>query len=146
MNAEPDPAGTRPGPSAAGKWILVVDDQAVMRDILERFLQAGGHFVSTAAGSEEGLAKAQLLPIDLVVLDLDMAASGGFQLAAKLKSDPATSCLPVLFIGARCKAEDLRRIAAAGTDGFLAVPFSFSDVRRMVNGLLGLPPGGPGNC
>jgi len=107
-----------------------------MRDILERFLQGAGYFVSTAAETGEGLARAQSLPVDLVVLDLDMA--GGFPLAAKLKNEPATARRPVLFISARHKPHDLGAIAPAGADGFLAVPFSLAEVRETVARLLKL--------
>ncbi|HTQ31680.1 MAG TPA: response regulator [Opitutaceae bacterium] len=132
MNAtagQTDPSRRRP----AGKWILIVGDQPVLRDILERFFQAAGHFVSTAADSREGLAKAHMLPIDLIVLDLDMA--GSFALAVKLKNEPATARVPRLLISARLKPHDLAKIPGAEPDLFLSVPFSLADVRRLLKGM-----------
>lgn len=126
--------------AAAGKWILAVDDQPVMRDVLERFLQAAGHFVSTAADAGEALFKLRLLPIDLIVLDLDMP--GGVQLAANLKSDPATASRPLLLLSARHKLHEFRKLTVTKSDGFLSVPFSFGEVCRMAESLLGLAPGG----
>ncbi len=135
MSGTSGPALAKAGPPPTGKWILVVDDQPVMRDILEQFLRAGGHFVSTAAGSDEGLAKARSLPVDLVVLDLDMAASDGFRLAARLKDERGS--LPVLFISARHKPHDLGKIGLKDAGGFLGVPFSLAEVRVTVARLLG---------
>jgi DNA-binding response OmpR family regulator len=125
--------------ASTAKWILVIDDQPTIRDILERFLQIDGHFVSTAADGAEGLARARSLPIDLIVLDLDLPASGGFEVCEKLKSEAATACIPVLFISTRLTARNLPTIATAGVDGFLAMPFSLAEVRQSINRLLGLP-------
>jgi adenylate cyclase len=122
----------------APKWMLVIADQPTLRDILERFLQAAGHFVSTAADGLEGLDKARSLPIDLIVLDLDLTASGGFEVCAKLKSEAVTADIPVLFISTRLTVLDLSKLAVAGGDGFLAMPFSLAEVRQTVNRLLGL--------
>ncbi len=133
------PAKKTPAP----KWMLVIAGQPTLRDILERFLQAAGHFVSTAADGAEGLDKARSLPIDLIVLDLDLTASSGFEVSAKLKDEAITADIPVLFISTRLTVLDLSRLPVAGGDGFLAMPFSLAEVRQAVDRLLGLGSAGP---
>lgn len=127
-------------PASAGKWILVIAGQPAMRDLLERFLQFDGHFVSTAADGKEGLEKARLLPIDLVVIDLDVPATAGLEIRAEFGSDQATARLPMLFVSSWLKPHDLQKSANAGADGFLTVPFSITDLHRMVNSLVGPAP------
>ncbi|HTB79562.1 MAG TPA: response regulator [Opitutaceae bacterium] len=122
---------------AKAKWILVIDDQPMIRDILERFLQMDGYFVSTAAGAAEGMDRARSLPIDLVVLDLDLPWSSGLTARAELRSDPALAHLPLLLISSRLSKRDLQKMATAGVDGFLTMPFSLAEVRETVSRLLG---------
>ncbi|HZP60500.1 MAG TPA: response regulator [Opitutaceae bacterium] len=122
-------------PQAAGKWILIVSDQAVMRDILERFLRTLGHFISTAADGREALFKARSLPIDFVLLDLDMG--GGLGLASELRADPALLRLPLLFISARYQARELSPRLQGGATGFLPVPFTLVEVRQLLNAMGG---------
>ncbi|HXG63764.1 MAG TPA: sigma-54 dependent transcriptional regulator [Blastocatellia bacterium] len=69
--------------------ILVVDDEEVMRDVLESLLTAEGYAVEIARAGEEGLDKFQQLPFDLVLLDVSMPGMGGLRtLEEILKVDP----------------------------------------------------------
>ena len=120
----------------ASKWILVISGQEVIRDLLERFFQIDGHFVSTAAFGSEGLDKATKLPVDLIVLDNDLAASSA--LRGRFKAEAATSHLPVLWVGSRLSKNDSRPAAIADTDCMLTLPFSYSQMREASNRLLGL--------
>jgi len=120
------------------KWILVIDSQETMRDILERFLNADGYFVSTAADADEGVAKARSLPLSLVILDLDLPFSGGLCALAELKGSPATEHLPLLLISSKFHERDLRGLARPGRDGYLTMPFSYTEVHDSVSDLLGL--------
>src|SRR5580693_7388570 len=96
------------------KRILVIDDQPLIRDLLVQMLEADGHCVFTAANGREGLASARVLPLDLILLDVDMPVLNGFEVCAELKSGAATAQMPVLFISARFSTHDLQQMVAVG--------------------------------
>lgn len=118
------------------KSILVIDGQPTIRDVLDRFLRAGGYLVLTAADFEEGLTKARLLPVSLIVLDVDLLRSKAGEARAKLKSEAATAYVPVLLISSQLPKRDLQKIAD-GRDGVLTMPFSLTDVLETVNRMIG---------
>src|SRR4029453_15223399 len=71
--------------------ILVVDDEDVMRDVLESLLTSEGYQVELARTGEEGVDKFQQKPFDLVLLDVSMPGMGGLRtLEELLKIDPET--------------------------------------------------------
>ena len=119
---------------ASSKWILVVSEQSVIRDVVERFFKIDGHFVSTAVDGDEGLIRARSLPIDLVVLDSDLSLSSTIR--DQLKSDEPTAHLPVLWVGVQPSVRDFRPGAVTETDGLLTYPFSFAQMREAANHLL----------
>ncbi|MBU1864588.1 MAG: response regulator [Candidatus Omnitrophica bacterium] len=78
--------------------ILVVDDEAVARNLLVDMLSDEGYDVITAVDGEEGLQKASSELTDLIILDLLMPKIAGGTLAAKLRADKKTSHIPILFL------------------------------------------------
>ena len=123
------------GPAAKTKWVLVINHERTIRDVLEQFLCVDGHFVLTAAECAEGLDKARLMPVSLVVLDVDLPMSNGMTIRDRFKSEAFTARLPLLLISSRLPKHELHKMAA-GTDGFLTMPFTFLEVRESVNRLL----------
>jgi DNA-binding response OmpR family regulator len=122
--------------AATAKRILVIDDQLLIRDLLMRLLEADGHRVFVAAGGREGLVVAQVLPFDLILLDVDMPGLNGLEVCAELKRGAETAQVPVLFISGRLSTHDLQQMTAVGAAGFLPKPFLLEQVHRTVNGLL----------
>jgi CheY-like chemotaxis protein len=120
---------------SASKRILVISALAVIRDLLEQFLQINGHHVSTSSDGVEGLAKAKALPVDLIVLDSDLPESSVIR--ARFKTEAATSHLPVLWVGTRCSKENFEPPATEDTDGVLSMPFTYLQIRQAVSRLLG---------
>jgi CheY-like chemotaxis protein len=122
--------------SATAKKILVIDDQLLMRDLLRYLLEADGHHVFAAASGKEGLVLAQMLPFDLILLDVDMPGLNGLAVCTELKRAAATAQVPVIFISARLGAHDLQQMTAVGATGFLPKPFLREELHRTVNGIL----------
>jgi len=118
------------------KWILVINHERTIRDVLERFLRVDGYSILTAAECDEGLHKARLLPVKLIVLDVDLPMSNGLTVYTRFKSDAVTAHLPLILVSSRLPMQELQKMAAA-TDGFLTMPFSFTEVREAVSRLLG---------
>ncbi len=119
---------------SASRRILVVSAEAVIRDLLERFLEINGHQISAAADRSDALARAKSLAVDLVVLDSDLPQSS--RVRSQLLADEATSHLPVLWVGTRHSKDDFGTACPADIDGVLPTPFTFRQIKEAVNLLL----------
>lgn len=135
--AEPAAAEELPAPEAAvpdlaGCRVLVVDDNALIRDLFVAMLQAAGATCSVAATAESALATARHGNVDVAILDLALPGLGGIELAPRLRQ-----LLPrVRLVGASAHAGEREREAAlaAGMDTFLTKPVAQGDLLRAVAG------------
>lgn len=112
----------------SGKRILIVDDEAPMRHLLSKQLKRAGFDPTTAADGEAALAAATGLlngapTFDAVVLDVVMPGMDGFEVCRRLKANPRTDGIPVIFLSASCSGEFRRRAFSVGAADFLAKPF-----------------------
>lgn len=103
--------------------ILVVDDEPAITRLVKMSLEVEGYEVRTALGGEQALAEAELWQPDLVVLDVMMPHLDGFQVCAKMKKEPLTAHIKVLFLTALGTPEDAGNGFAAGADEYLVKPF-----------------------
>jgi signal transduction histidine kinase/CheY-like chemotaxis protein len=98
----PAPAAEVPRHRAAAEpgaaTVLVVDDDAGTREMLERMLAKEHYRVVSAAGGDEGLRLARELLPDVITLDVMMAGTDGWTVLARLKADPATAAIPVVML------------------------------------------------
>jgi GAF domain-containing protein/CheY-like chemotaxis protein len=78
--------------------VLVIDDEAAVRDLMQRFLVKEGFRVATAAGGDEGLRRARELHPDAITLDVMMPGMDGWAVLAALKADPAVADIPVIML------------------------------------------------
>ena len=78
--------------------MLVIDDDAAVRDLMARFLGKEGFRVATAAGGEEGLRLARELQPDVITLDVLMPGMDGWSVLAALKADAALADIPVVML------------------------------------------------
>ena len=88
-------------PTQAGKLVLVVDDDEVIRDLLRHLLKKEGYRVETAVDGEEGLLKAENLKPDLLILDLMLPRHGGFEVLRHLQGGDMDRT-PIIVITGRC--------------------------------------------
>lgn len=102
--------------------ILVVDDEAKNRDLLEALLSPQKYRVVTAADGEEAFVKVRTDHPDLIFLDVKMPGQDGFEVCRQLKSNPATWFIPVVMVTALHDREDRIRGIEAGADDFLSKP------------------------
>jgi CheY-like chemotaxis protein len=103
--------------------ILMVEDNALQRRMLEAELQPLGHQLLVAANGEEALARLKTggKKPDMVIMDVVMPSMDGFKACENIKSDPATADIPVLVLTALSRdAKD--RSYAAGADDFIRKP------------------------
>jgi signal transduction histidine kinase/CheY-like chemotaxis protein len=98
--AEPvaPPASPAGGEEARAGTLLVIDDEAAARELIQRFLVKEGFRVVTAAGGEEGLRLAKELRPDAITLDVLMPGMDGWAVLSALKADPEVADLPVIML------------------------------------------------
>ena len=106
--------------------ILVVDDEQDLCEILKFNLETDGYAVETANSAEEAL-KMDIAGFDLLLLDVMMGGMSGFAMAKKLKSDPATKDIPVVFLTARDTENDTVTGFNLGADDYISKPFSIRE-------------------
>lgn len=122
--------------NSAMPHILVVDDDARLRDLLRRYLADNGFLVSTAAGAAEARGLLPLLRYDLLILDVMMPGETGLQLARSLRADAPTLQLPILLLTARGETRDRIDGFEAGADDYLAKPFEPRELLLRINAIL----------
>lgn len=111
--------------AAAGRdlRVLLVEDDPAMRLLCTVNLELSGFAVAAAKTGAEGVERAAAEPFDLVLLDVMLPDLGGFEVAERLRSDPRTNGLPIVFLSARGSEIDIERGRAAGGIDYVVKPF-----------------------
>ena len=117
------------------KRILVVDDEQDLCEILLYNLRVAG-FEAEAAYSGEMAINKEPLRYDLLLLDIMMPGMSGFELAKRLKSEPATSKLPIIFLTAKDTEDDALEGFGLGADDYVTKPFSVREVVARIKAVL----------
>jgi twitching motility two-component system response regulator PilH len=104
--------------------ILVVDDSATARTMLEKLLRDRGHQCFKARDGEEGYTVTKLQHPDLVLLDVVMGAHDGFKACRRIKRDPETKDIPVVMVTCKTGESDEMWGRKMGADDFLRKPVS----------------------
>jgi PAS domain S-box-containing protein len=112
--------------------VLVVDDNADMRDYLTRILSEHVH-VEAVGDGVSALSAIQTQQPDLVLTDVMMPGLDGFQLLQALRAEPHTREIPILLLSARAGEEAIVEGLAAGADDYLIKPFSAQELVSRVN-------------
>lgn len=109
-------------PSPSAKHILIVDDYVDALDIWAIYLRSIGYSVSTAADGPSAVAKAEELLPDLIVLDLELPGLTGFEVATRLRANPATAAIPLIAATGYSHARQLDLARASGFDAVVVKP------------------------
>ncbi len=104
--------------------ILVVDDEPTIVRLMEFILARQGHEMIVAVNGEEALEKIQSQHPDLVLLDIMMPRIDGYEVAQRLRADPATAALPIIMLSAKAQDEDIRKGVEVGVDEYVTKPFT----------------------
>lgn len=116
--------------------VLVVDDDAAIRRLVRMSLETEGIEVETARDGEVALRAAIDEPPALVVLDIMMPNVDGWTVCEQLRSMPRTADVPVVFLTALARDEDLERGRELGAVGYVTKPFDVIDLVTIVHEIL----------
>lgn len=115
--------------------ILVVDDEQDLLEILKFNLETEGYEVETATSAEEALTL-DIGSFNLMLLDVMMGGMSGFAMARKLKDNPATAAIPIIFLTARDTENDTLTGFSLGADDYISKPFSIREVLVRVRAVI----------
>jgi CheY-like chemotaxis protein len=120
------------------QWtILIIDDEAMCLKMLRENFRRCGMFTLTAETGEKGLAMAKRWKPNLILLDVILPGIKGRAVCAKLKEDPATRDIPVLFLTAKDSPDDISAELKAGAVAHITKPVDFPVVYAQVTKILG---------
>ena len=123
---------------APARTILIVDDEAQNRKLLEALLQPEGYLTITANSGDEALTAVRVHQPDLILLDLMMPGMDGHQVTKILKSDAGTSSIPIIMVTAQTDRSALLDALEAGVEEFLTKPVNRDELWLRVRNLLRL--------
>lgn len=116
--------------------VLVIDDDVMMREVLQALLEAGGNEVTTASDGSDGLARMAEARPDVVMVDHQMPGLSGLEVVGLLRADTATRDLAVVLMSGGTVDAVTSLASDAGADGHLVKPFVPADVFAAVAGAL----------
>lgn len=116
--------------------ILIADDNAANRELLEAYLVDVDCEIETAVDGRDTLDKVRQFQPDLLLLDVMMPKLSGFEVCRQLKDQPGTSGVMVLMVTALNELGDIERAVNAGTDDFLSKPINKTALLKKVSTML----------
>ena len=116
--------------------ILIVDDEPNIVMSLEFLMRKNGYQVGIARNGTEALAAIELIPFDLVLLDVVMPDVDGYQVCQQLRRRPDLAHTKVIFLSAKSREADVQRGYEAGADLYIPKPFSTRQLMEKVRELL----------
>lgn len=114
------------------KKILVVDDEADIREIVRLYLSEEGYAIVEAVNGQEAILKAQTEKPDLIVLDIMMPGINGFEVAKHLKDDPNTQHIPIIILSVLAQDSQFRQ----GILDYISKPFRQDELVQTVRRIL----------
>jgi CheY-like chemotaxis protein len=119
--------------------IMLADDESYITSVLAAKLESLGDAVDVVANGEEGfLTACEILP-DLIVSDFQMPLCSGYEMAVKLRENPATSSIPVILLTARGHLLSAEELAKTNIKKVLDKPFSARELLGHIDALVGRP-------
>ncbi|HEV2238677.1 MAG TPA: response regulator transcription factor [Ktedonobacterales bacterium] len=118
------------------RTILVVEDDAALRDTIAYNLRGEGFAVLKAADGVAALDEVRQHDVSLVLLDLMLPRLDGWEVCRQIRANPRTARLPILMLTARAEVTDKVVGLELGADDYVTKPFTWNEVRARVRALL----------
>jgi CheY-like chemotaxis protein len=116
--------------------ILLVEDNEMNRNMLSRWLKRKGFIMTMAVDGDEGINMARKVSPDLILMDMSLPGTDGWQASKILKSDPATSAIPILGLSAHAMDAEREKALQAGCDDYDTKPIDIKRLLGKINSLL----------
>jgi CheY-like chemotaxis protein len=116
--------------------LLLVEDNEVNRDMLSRRLIRHGFEIEIAIDGAQGLAMAQSIAPDLILMDMSLPIIDGWEATRRLKASATTRQIPIIALTAHAMGGDRERCLAAGCDEYDTKPIEFSRLLAKIQALL----------
>jgi two-component system, cell cycle response regulator DivK len=120
--------------------ILLVEDNELNRDMLQRRLGRKGHEVTVAIDGRQGLSLAQAGAFDLILMDMSLPELDGWETTRQLRADQRTRTTPIIALTAHAMAGDREKALEAGCDDYDSKPIEFPRLIGKIDSLLHLEP------
>lgn len=117
--------------------IMVIDDEAPIRENLQRFLTLEGHRVVEAVDGQAGLEAIRAHRPDFIFCDVMMPRMDGFEVLAAVQADAGLRKIPFVFLSASAEPEKLQAALQQGATGYVTKPFNLSQLRQLLSSQLG---------
>ncbi|MDQ2662625.1 MAG: response regulator [Candidatus Eremiobacteraeota bacterium] len=121
-----------PASEAAGKRILVVDDDRNLRKIIATNLEIAGYDVTSVASGSDALTELDTEQKDLILLDVMMPTIDGYETARRIRQHPVNGTVPIIMLTAKGEVEDKVAGFDAGADDYLTKPFGPAELLARV--------------
>jgi len=118
--------------------ILIVDDNAVNVTLLARILSNSGYRILTASNGRDAISVAQESLPNLILLDISMPTMDGLEACSRLKKNPSTEAIPVIFISAADDLDNKVNAFHVGGVDFVLKPFEFEEIKARVEAHLSI--------
>lgn len=116
--------------------VLLIEDDAVLRENVTSILSFEGFEVETAADGVEGVEVAKQYTPDLIICDIMMPRLDGYGVLKQLQTDEKLSTIPFLFLTARSERQDMRQGMELGANDYLTKPFTRAELLRAITSLI----------
>ncbi len=120
----------------AGRRVLVVDDNALNREVASEFLRAADMHVAIAVDGLQALAYLERHAVDAVLMDVHMPGMNGLDATREIRRSERWASLPIIALTARARSEDRRTSLAAGMNAHLAKPIDESTLYETLHQVL----------
>lgn len=115
---------------------MIAEDERDIRELISFTLKFAGHEVIATSNGEEALQAALSEKPDLILLDVRMPRMSGYQACEKIKADPGTSQIPVVFLSAKGQESEVKTGMDAGADEYILKPFSPDQLTARIKSIL----------
>lgn len=116
--------------------ILLVEDNPATMEVMQQELEILGYEVAVARDGAEAVEMANSELPDLIIMDILMPKMDGGEATKQIRKNPKTQAIPVLAATAKALPEDRERCLESGCDGYIAKPFSYKELRDVIEKLL----------